>query len=465
MIKNSVINQLIKIGKFCGIDRAILYTIIGRGFQVLAGPITLILIANYLSPAEQGFYYTFNSVVNLQIFFELGLSFVILQFASHEKAALTWKNSQVLEGNLIAKERLASLLRLAIKWYGIIAVLMIIFLIPAGISFLGNNKSSIDTPWQLPWVLVVISAGIMLFLSPLLSFLEGCGLVAEIAYMRVSQGLLSNFCLWIALMLNTNLFAAAVPNLVGLVWISTWLYRKYYHLFIDLLNHQKHLVGIEHQAHSISWRKEIFPLQWKIAISWLSGYFIFSLFTPVLFQFYGPVIAGKMGMSLSLTGAITNLAVSWISTKSSPFGGLIADQKYVELDRLFFPALIQSTLVAIFSGLILWVGAFSLQQLNHPFSSRLVELLPLSLLLFASACNVYIFGLSIYLRAHKKEPFLVISIIGGILTGLSTYFLGRDYGIIGMSAGYCFVNFTVVVIAGTWIFIDKRKKWHSIQSL
>jgi hypothetical protein len=460
-VLNQITRILKRIAQFSGIDRAIFYTVVGKGFQILAGPITLILIAHYLSPAEQGFYYTFTSVVNLQIFFELGMSFVILQFASHEKAALNWENGRKLEGDSIAKERLASLLRLSIKWYGIIAILAITILTPVGISFLSSNKAAIDVSWQLPWILVVISSGGMLFLSPLLSFLEGCGLVAEIAYMRVAQAVLSSFFLWAALIFNTNLFAAAAPNLIGFIWIGSWLYRKYRYLFVDLLDHRKYQPGIERKVKSISWRHEIFPLQWRIALSWLSGYFIFSLFTPILFMFHGPVVAGKMGMSLSLSSAITGLALSWISTKSSPFGSLIAAKKYNELDRLFFPALWQSTGVAILGGTVLCGIVFVLDYIHHPFSSRVVDLLPLALLSLSSICNVYISGLAIYLRAHKKEPFLSVSIIGGILTGISTYFLGRDYGIIGMSTGYCLLNLTFGVISGTWIFISKRKQWHS----
>ncbi len=45
----------------------------------------------------------------------------------------------------------------------------------------------------------------------------------------------------------------------------------------------------------ISWRREVWPFQWKIAVSWLCDYFIFQLFTPVLFAFRGPVEAGQDG--------------------------------------------------------------------------------------------------------------------------------------------------------------------------
>jgi hypothetical protein len=463
MIKDHVARKLSKVANFCGVDRAIGYTIIAKGSQVLAGPITLILIAYYLSPEEQGFYYTFASVVNLQIFFELGLSFVILQFASHEKAALIWINSQTLDGNPVAKKRLASLLRLAVKWYGITAFLMVAILIPAGISFLSSNKSAIDVPWQSPWVLMVVSAGGMLFLSPLISFLEGCGLVAEIAYMRVIQSLIGNFFLWSALALKTNLFAAAMPNFVGIFWIGTWLYRKYRYLFIDLLNYRTEpLTSIKRKDSEISWKNEIFPLQWRIALSWLSGYFIFFLFTPVLFKFYGPVVAGQMGMSLNITSAITGLAISWISTKSSPLGSLIAQKNYTELDKRFFPALWQSAGVAAIGGITLLIVVWLLHEVRHPIGQRFIELTPLAILCIATVANVYVYGLSVYLRAHKQEPFLLLSIVNGSLMCISTFILGRFYGVNGMMIGYLAINTLVGVGYGSFIFARKRREWHAL---
>ena len=89
-------------------------------------------------------------------------------------------------------------------------------------------------------------------------------------------------------------------------------------------------------THRIRWNQEVWPFQWRIAVSWLSGYFLFWIFNPVLFAFRGPVEAGKMGMSLSLANAIQAIAVSWVSTKSAPFGTLIARKEYRRLDETFF---------------------------------------------------------------------------------------------------------------------------------
>src|SRR5580698_4390252 len=82
-----------------GIDKAIAFTILARGWAALAGLITVTLIARLLTPGEQGYYYTFGSLIALQIVFELGFSFVILQMASHERAHLTITLDYVISGD------------------------------------------------------------------------------------------------------------------------------------------------------------------------------------------------------------------------------------------------------------------------------------------------------------------------------------------------------------------------------
>ena len=107
-----------------GLDRAIGFTVLGRFWGSAAGLVTLTLIARFLSPAEQGYYYTFGSLVALQIVFELGFSFVILQLASHERAQLTISNDYEITGDPIAHARLASVIQKSVRWYSVAAVFM-----------------------------------------------------------------------------------------------------------------------------------------------------------------------------------------------------------------------------------------------------------------------------------------------------------------------------------------------------
>src|ERR1700741_3773996 len=108
--------------RLMGLDPAIAFTVMGRFWSALAGIVTILLIARYLTPSEQGYYYTFYSLVALQIVFELGFSFVILQLAAHERAALTLGGDGSITGNPVSHSRLASILHKSVRWYLIAGV-------------------------------------------------------------------------------------------------------------------------------------------------------------------------------------------------------------------------------------------------------------------------------------------------------------------------------------------------------
>src|SRR5260370_37044419 len=88
-VKSPAVSRLRSI---LGLDRAIVFTVLARGWASLAGLVTILLIAHFLTGAEQGYYYTFGSLVALQMAFELGFSFLILQMACHDCAHLSISN-------------------------------------------------------------------------------------------------------------------------------------------------------------------------------------------------------------------------------------------------------------------------------------------------------------------------------------------------------------------------------------
>src|SRR5580704_19164554 len=140
------------IRRVLGVDRAIGFTVLARFWSSAAGLVTVALIARFLSPAEQGYYYTFGSLVALQIVFELGFSFVILQMASHERAQLSISIDYELTGDPIAHARLASVIQKSVRWYSVAAVLMAATLLPAGLYFFSTHSHAGQTvSWILPW--------------------------------------------------------------------------------------------------------------------------------------------------------------------------------------------------------------------------------------------------------------------------------------------------------------------------
>ncbi|HEY0760288.1 MAG TPA: hypothetical protein VGD59_13635 [Acidisarcina sp.] len=438
-----------------GLDRAIVFTLLGRGWSSLAGLSTLILIAHFLTPAEQGYYYTFNSLVMLQLVFELGFSFVIMQNASHEVAHLTLASDGAITGPERSHGRLASVLQRSIRWYSLAAVLMGSVLMPLGIVFFRYRArpGSGSVHWLLPWCLVVIASSCMFQIDPNFSFLEGCGYVSNVARMRLAQAVFGALLGWSAMLLHHGLFAPACiifgQAIVGLAFLFS---RR--GLLLGLLRHSP-------GANRIDWRAEVWPFQWRLAISWVCGYFIFQLFTPFTFYFRGPVQAGQMGSSLSISGVLFAIAIAWMNTKAAPMGRMIARREFALLDRTFFPALGQSTLAALLGCTAAWFAIYYLRVFRVPFALRLLPPLPLALLFVGTVLQIIINGYALYLRAHKQEKFLMNSILGAVWTTLSTVVLGRLYGAMGIVAGYLLGVILIGMGFGTHVFLKYRRLWHA----
>lgn len=449
-----------------GMDRTICYALMAQGWTLFSGPVTLWFLAAHLTPVEQGFYYTFGSVLGLQVFFELGTSFVLLQFTSHEKAHLEWTSERTLTGDPRAKARLASLLRRAMAWYGVLALLLVLVMIPAGWLFF--EKSVANTPaalkvgaqsiknvfWQGPWVwLVCVTAGTLL-MSPINAVVQGCGILAEFALLRFCQNVVTSLVSWVLLTLGWHLLAAPAFNMAALLLSVVWVWKRYGAMLRDLWEFR--VEGIE-----MNWMRDVWPLQWKIGLSGISAFFAFSLFNPILFALGRPIAAGQMGMTNAVLAAVAQGGGSWINTKLQPFGVLVARKKWRELDRLFFPALWQSLVLVTVASLCVAGAIWALQLSGHRWGVRFLPPLPLLLFIAATLANHVAGAQALYLRAHKKDPLIVVSVVTGAMTALCCYFGGRFFGLTGMMWGYFAVSLLFSLAAGTWVFQQKRQEWHT----
>jgi hypothetical protein len=437
-----------------GLDRAVVFTILARAWASVSGLITVVLIARFLSPAEQGYYYTYASLIALQMVFELGFSQVVMQLASHERAHLSIGLDGSVIGDETAHARLASVLQLSIRWYGIGALLLGLALIPSGLYFFSSHQPLGDlVPWRVPWIAAATAAVFAFQLDPLYSFFEGCGFVSNIAHMRWMQAIVGSLLAWITLMTHHGLYAPATV-IAGQVMVgSTWLFLKR-GILVDLLTYE---TGDQH----ISWQNEIWPFQWRIAISWISGYFVYQTFSPFLFAFKGPVAAGKMGMSLSFANSLMVVAMAWVSTKAAPFGTLIAQKRYPQLDELFFKALRHSTSVAGMGAFVIWSATTYLHSTHNRYADKLLSPVPFALLLIAAILNHLFASMATYLRAHKQEKLFQVSLAIAVAVLLSNYFFARTSGALGMVAGYLVIMVLLGLGCGTLIFNRYRKLWHA----
>jgi glycosyltransferase involved in cell wall biosynthesis/O-antigen/teichoic acid export membrane protein len=423
-----------------------------RFWSLASGPVSLFLIASHFTRELQGYYYTFRNLLTLQVFVELGLGQVILQFASHEWSRLRLDEQGGIVGDREALSRLVSLGRFAFKWYSFGGALIAVGLGLGGFIFFSRSPQ-IGIRWIAPWFALCLLSGVDLCGLSLWSLLQGCGQVTQVYGFHLVQGLFRSLFVWLAILLGAGLWTAPVESFIGLAWAALFLFGRYRRFFRAF---RTPAVGP-----SVRWRTEMLPFQWRIALSWLSGYFIFSLFTPTIFKLYGPIAAGQMGMTWALVGALSTVSATWIYAKAPRFGVLVARKNYAALDRLAWRSGAAAFCVACAGGAVLEGIIYYLNAHSSRLATRLLPPLPAGLFLLATVLMQISTPQSVYLRAHKREPFLVLSVVSGLLTGISTVWLGRHYGATGMGAGYLAVVVFVILPFGTIILQRCRTTWHA----
>jgi len=438
------------------IDRAVFFGLLSRIWGLTAGGVTAILIAAYFSPEIQGYYYTFTTILALQVFVELGLGTVAVQFASHEWSKLNLDESGHIVGDGDALSRLISVARVITPWFFFGGILVAAGLGAAGYLFFSSSPAH-DINWVSPWFLLCAVTGLTIWLVPIWSLLEGCNQVASLYSFRFFQGLLVSAAVWMAILGGAELWTASISGITTLFCSMFFLKRRYW-IFL------KTLLLSKPDGPWISWRADMFPMQWRIALTWMSSYLYFSLFTPVLFKYHGPVVAGQMGMTWAIVGLVGSISISWLSPRVPQFGMLIAQKRYGDLDQLFWGITRIVTSVTFLVAASIWGGVCLLNALDHPlairFASRLLPPIPTGFFLLGQLLMVVSAPFSIYLRAHKEEPVMVVSVTAAILIALATLILGKYYSATGVSVGY----FLVHVIAVPFVFLiwsRCRAKWHS----
>jgi hypothetical protein len=432
-----------------GLDRAIAFTVLARSVQILGSTGTVLLILRFLTPVEQGYYYTLLSLVSLQYIFELGFSFVILQMAAHECARLTLHADGRIEGDPTAHARLASILQKTLRWYLLASVILCASLLPVGVYFFSRHaQTTTAVAWHGPWVVAVLATAVSFLLNPFFSFLEGCGLVWQVARARFCQYVLGATLSWAALLAHHGLYSPAMVTIGYAAAGVAFLYSRR-HLCLALLRYPA-------GERAVSWRSEVWPFQWKIAVSWACAFYTIQIFTPVLFAYRGAAEAGQFGLSLSITGYLSMLVLAWMSTKAAPFGQMVARGDLSQVKGLFFRTLRQSLVVLVGMSAACEAGVLAVQYWFPRLAARMASPQIFALLLLTSVSAFIVQSMAIYLRSFKREPFLMQSIVVAASTLTLAVLAGKAWGIVGVAVSYFICAGVIGLIYGVAVFRRNR---------
>ncbi len=458
-----------QIGHRFGVDRAVGYAVAARSWQLITGQVTLLVIIFCLSDLEQGYYYSFVSLLATQIFVELGLHVVLINVASHEWAGLRFADNQIHgDGNRIS--RLVSLGRTSFVWYGVAAIVFLIAAAVSGIWFFRDLvaetvaaappaiNTALEVSWVAPWVGLVLLTSLQLLVLPLTAILEGCGQLGIINRIRFAYGIIGSLVVWAMMLSGLGLWAlcgSAAVRLVGECYLVGIRYRGFFAPFLRAPQNGR-----------VDWKGEILPLQWRMAIQgaiqWLGSH----LTVLVVVASSGKAAGGRFGMMWTILTAVQGLAIAWIDTRRPLFGTLIADKNYAELDRQFFRfGRISVLLTFVGTNLFvagLWVVNYFPNWLFDAIASRLPPVPDAAILAMAFVIMQFALCANIYVRAHKKDPFMLASVVSNLSIAGLILWLGPKHGVTGVVTGYLIGVGAVLVPLWVGIWWVTRKRWHAV---
>lgn len=404
------------------------YTLLYRLWLIASGAVAIVCVPFWFSTVDQGYFYTFSSLVGAQVLFELGTGFVITQLAAHERALAGGEGKLAVE----PMDRVALILGFSDRWFRRAAGLFLALVGGFGWLFFTLTGSLPMTEWGGPWILIVVASAGGLRLVPTLALLEGLGEIGEVARLRLMQSVAGNLVMWVLLFLGARLWALFVVPGVAFGFTLVWIRR---HTVISDLK-RRLARGIDAV---LDWRREVLPLQWRIALSWASGYLVFQAITPVAFAKLGSVAAGQIGLGLAIFNGVQSIGNSWMYTRMPRYAELVARNERQGLNVLFVATLKWTVAIVGVGVVLVLMGTTILDQIAPKLAGRLPPTPAMACLAIASLVNSVIFSLALYMRCHKEEPMLAASVVGGLITFLGVLAVA-PHGLLATTLTYMLIT-------------------------
>jgi hypothetical protein len=426
-----------------GLDRVFATNLATRVWMLAFGPVVLGFIIGSLSVTEQGFYFTFFSLLGLSVFLDMGFTRAVQVFTSHEFGGLTLRRWAPLEGLPAARQRMADFGKAVL-----LAHLALALVAGVAIGLVGEvmfaGKAAAGVNWHGPWWSVALASAASFLLTPMQTMLEAAGHVPHMAAVKLIRQIITNLILVGALWMGKGLYSAAVSAWVGFaigLALTTVPYARFW---------RELLAGCARPGFSLL--RELLPFQVRIAVSWGAGYLVFCIMTPLAFAALGPVEAARVGLSWQIIGVISSMALTIIQAKMPLLGTLLAKGNQDEALLVSRRATRGATGVAVlgFAAMLLGVGCVRhFPDLGWPtvvlkgVDSILSEL-AISVLAIAEVAKLNVLGLQAYVRSFKVEPFMPMLIVLAFVVPAACWFLAKGWGAEWMCLGYALGQFIAI---------------------
>lgn len=267
--------------------------------QAFSGLGTALMVTYFLSPAEQGYYYAFGSLLSSYIIFDLGLSSYILQKSAWLSSSITISADGKIHPEGENRDHFIAFTQWTMRWYRNVGVATFFILGPLGLVILNRNDSQNDLNYAIAWL--SISAAISLSMPTIgfFAILEGAGKITETYSLRIGHYCLGTLFAWLLISTGGSLYAQAMPFIATTLFCYMSFHYKYKKDFrVAILN-----------SH-YSFNSSILPNTKYTASTWSSNYIFLN--APILIAYaYGHIeTAGELGLAIIIANVGGAIAMS-----------------------------------------------------------------------------------------------------------------------------------------------------------
>jgi len=439
-----IISLVSSILQKANIDSGFIWILINRLFSLIRGPITAFILISCLSQYEQGIWYTFTSTGALTVFAELGFTQIILQFVSQEFALLSINNG-VIYGEKYLLDKFFSLIRYSFKFYLLIVPFAIIILSITGIFIFSKENFII----LIAWFIYSLSGGLTLFVFLFQSIYTGLNEVANVNKVIFKYNFIIMIVTWVLLLLGVGVFSLSIGWIAGNIASLVFLYMLNSKFWKQVLFYK-----IEKYY---SWKSEIIPLQWKYAVGFISGYFVYQLYVPVVYKVDGNILSGQLGLTLILIGVMRSISDTFMAANYPRLNMIVAQKDEKAVYSLFVRLFIYALGVNIIGGL----GIIFFTKIIQYFSIgiRFLNLkLTINLVLFNIPINL-IGILGLYPLLHKDGSLYPLSILAGSIGIVAMFVLYQYFDLYIIFLLFVIVYWVFLLPINVIVFFYKRRKF------
>ena len=377
------------------------YALATRVIGAAGGLLTAELIARHLDKVDQGYYYSFLSLLGTQLVMEMGLATLLVVRSSHHARNLEW------DGRGLASpppSDLVAMFRGAVRWYLVLALVSWLMCSAAGPWLLGEKFGK----WGVAWLVASLAAGIQVATQPFVATLEGCGKVTESTRIRLLQTIGMHVGACSGLVLGGGLLAVGsgygMMLLMGVAGL--WRWRR---LFYDLLRSGT-------GGHVFSWWRDLWPAQWRLGFVGVTVFCIGSLPTLLILKHCGETMAGEWGMARRMFETILFAGAAMFTTRTAVFGSAFAQGQLERMTgnwrRTMVRALVLTAGAAAAAPVVLRVMA----GLGFHFPERMGLTSLHVVLAVLTVVNCANWGVEVFVRSAGTEPYLVQSLARTVVT-------------------------------------------------